>query len=304
MEGKRIVVTGGCGFIGSHLVEALWEKNDVKVIDDLSSGDLRNIEGFEVAFHQRSITAPLDDLFSDVDIVFHLAANVSVVASVDDPKHDAQTNVYGTLNVLEAARKSGVKRLIFSSSTAVYGHPLSLPLAEDHPTQPISPYGLSKLTAERYCRLYHRLYAFETVCLRYFNVYGPRQRANSPYSGVISIFTRNVVEGRPSTIYGDGLQTRDFIYVEDIVEASLLAATKGPEVAGRVFNVGTGLATSINDLARLIGVPESMTVYGPPRQGDIRESVADVGLSREVLGFKAEVTLEDGLKRYLAWCRI
>lgn len=301
LEGKRIVVTGGCGFIGSHLVEVLWKENGVIVIDDLSSGDLKNIEGFAVEFHHRSITEPLDDLFSDVDIVFHTAASVSVVTSVDDPRHDARVNIGGLLNVLETARRSGVGRSIFSSSTAVYGRARFTPITEEHPTEPLSPYGLSKLTGEGYFRLYHSLYGLETVCLRYFNVYGPRQQAHSPYSGVISIFSRNFLEGKPSTIYGNGLQTRDFVYVKDVVRANLLAATGGKEIVGRVFNIGTGLAISIKDLASLLGVPAEATVYGPPRPGDIRESVSDPGLSKNVLGFQATVTLEEGLDRYLGW---
>ncbi len=303
LEGKRIVVTGGCGFIGSHLVEALWKDNEVIVIDDLSGPDLKNIEGFGVEFHRLSITESLDDLFSEVDFVFHTAANVSVTASVDDPRHDARVNIDGLLNVLETARRSGVGRLIFSSSAAVYGHPRFSPITEEHPTEPLSPYGLSKLAGDGYFRLYYSLYGLETVCLRYFNVYGPRQQANSPYSGVISIFARNLLEGKTSTVYGDGLQTRDFVYVEDVVRANLLAATGGKEVVGRVFNVGTGLATSIKDLALLLGAPAETIVYGPPRPGDIRESVADPGLSKNVLGFQARVTLEEGLARYLGWCR-
>ena len=159
------------------------------------------------------------------------------------------------------------------------------------------------MTGERYFRLYHSLYGVETVCLRYFNVYGPRQRANSPYSGVISIFSRNILDGKPSTIYGDGLQTRDFVYVPDVVRANFLAASGGKEIVGRVFNIGTGLATSIKNLALLLGTPAEALVYGPPRLGDIRESVADPSLSKNVLGFQAEVTLEEGLDRYLDWYR-
>ncbi len=296
------MVTGGCGFIGSHLVEALWKGNEVIVIDDLSSGDLKNIEGCAVEIHRRSIIEPIDDLFSEVDFVFHTAANVSVAASLADPCHDARVNIEGLLNVLETARRRGVGRLIFSSSAAVYGPTRFTPITEEHPTQPLSPYGLSKLTGEDYLRLYHSLYGLEAVGLRYFNVYGPRQRADNPYSGVISIFAHNVLEGHPSTIHGDGLQTRDFVYVKDVVRANLLAATGGKEIVGRVFNVGTGRATSIKDLALLLGVPAEAMVYGPPRPGDIRESVADPRLSETFLGFQAAVSLEEGLDSYLGWC--
>lgn len=300
IEGKKIVVTGGCGFIGSHVVEALWERNRVIVIDDLSSGDEANISSFDVEFHRRSITEPLEELFAGANLVFHLAASVSVARSVEDPRHDAEVNISSTLNVLEAARRCGVSRVIYSSSAAVYGEPRALPISESHPLRAISPYGLSKLTGERYCSLYCSLYGLETVSLRYFNVYGPKQKADNPYSGVISIFVRNAIEGQVSTIYGDGKQTRDFVYVKDVVEANLLAASGGREILGHAFNVGTGMETSVNDLARFLGTE---AVHGPPRPGDIRHSVADTRLAKEKLSFTARTPLQEGLARYMDWYR-
>jgi UDP-glucose 4-epimerase len=302
LRNKRIIITGGCGFIGSHLVEALWRDNHVVVIDDLSAGSLSNISGFEAEFHRRDIVGTLDDLMAGADIVFHTAASVQVTLSVQDPGLDARTNIIGLLNVLNAARRSRIERLVFSSSTAVYGVAQYLPIDEAHPTEPISPYGLSKLTGERYFRMFHALEGLPAVCLRYFNVYGPRQRANSTYSGVISIFAQNVLRGQPSVIYGDGEQSRDFVNVKDVVQANLLAAVAPPaRVVGKVFNVGTGRATNLKELVRLLGIAPGHVSHGPARAGDIRLSVAEIGLISRELGYRPRVSLEDGLKDYLAW---
>jgi UDP-glucose 4-epimerase len=302
LQNKRILVTGGCGFIGSHLVEALWRDNKVVVVDNLSSGSLRNLAGWDVEFHQQDIAAPLDGIMARTDIVFHTAASVSVAVSVEDPTVDAATNIMGLLNVLNAARRHPIERLVFSSSTAVYGVAQYLPIDEAHPMDPISPYGLTKLAGERYFRLFQKLEGLPAVCLRYFNVYGPRQRANSPYSGVISIFAQNAVEGRPTTIYGDGEQSRDFVNVRDVVRANVLAAAAPTDKAvGQVFNVGTGRAVTLNQIVDLLGLPRDQVSHGPARPGDIRASLADIRWAEFMIGFRAEVALEQGLKEYAAW---
>jgi UDP-glucose 4-epimerase len=299
LEGKRILVTGGCGFIGSHLVHALWRDNEVVVIDDLSSGQLSNLEGCRVQFYQCSILNAIDSLFAGVEVVFHTAASVTVQGSIDDPCQDAQTNVEGLLRVLEAGRRQGVKRFIFSASSAAYGEALHLPVGEDHSLRPDSPYAVSKLAGEYYTRLYHDLYGLETVSLRYFNVYGPRQVDDGPYSGVISIFARCIREQRPLVIYGDGRQTRDFIHVQDVVRANLLAAQPDFAAQGQVINVGTGIATSILQLAQLMGGND--LIHAPARAGDVRESVADLSLAQRSLGFAPTVSLREGLRAYVDW---
>ena len=300
LRGRRIVVTGGCGFIGSHLVEALWRENRVVVIDDLSAGCEDNIAGCDVDLHRRSVAEPLDELLAGAEYVFHLAASVEVVRSLEDPAADARANVLGVVNVLQAVRRTGVRRLVYSSSAAVYGVPRELPVGESHPAEPISPYGLSKLTGERYLRLFYELEGLPAVALRYFNVYGPRQRADSPYTGVISIFATNRLNGRPTVVYGDGEQTRDFVHVSDVVRANLAAAVAPLEqVGGRAFNIGTGRRTTVNWLVAALGLPEGSVSRAPARSGDIRHSVADVSLAEEVLGFRARVALEQGLGDYL-----
>lgn len=301
LHGKRILITGGCGFIGSHLVHALTGENEVVVVDDLSSGRLSNLAGQRVEIHARSILDDIDSLFEGVGIVFHTAANVSVQGSIEDPPHDARTNVEGLVRVLEASRRHGVKRLVFSSSSAVYGEAVRLPIREDHPLQPDSPYAAGKLAGEHYVRMYHQLFGMETVSLRYFNVFGPRQAADGPYSGVISIFARRLGEKQPFVIYGDGHQTRDFVYVQDVVQANLLAAQPGLNAQGQTINVGTGVATSIVQLAQLMG--ESEIIYAQARPGDVKESMADLSLARHSLGFVPAVSLRDGLGAYLDWYR-
>jgi UDP-glucose 4-epimerase len=194
-----------------------------------------------------------------------------------------------------------VRRLVYSSSAAIYGDPVHLPIDEDHPKEPISPYGLSKLTGESYARLYYQFHGLETVSLRYFNVYGPRQDPKSPYAGVISIFVHRLLKGLPLTIDGDGLQARDFVSVRDVVRANLLAATGGEEVLGRAFNVGTGKSTTIDELAQIIAGEKGKISRGPPRPGDIRESVADLARSREILGYEPQISLEVGIQQFKEW---
>jgi UDP-glucose 4-epimerase len=299
LEGKRILVTGGCGFIGSHLVHALWRDNEVVVVDDLSSGRLANLEGCRVQFYHCSILDAIEPLFAGVEVVFHTAANVTVQGSIDDPCQDARTNVEGLLRVLEAGRRQGVKRFVFSASSAVYGEALYLPINEEHPLRPDSPYAVSKLAGEYYVRLYHDLYGLATVSLRYFNVYGPRQVDDGPYSGVISIFARCIREQQPLVIYGDGHQTRDFVHVQDVVQANLSAAQPDFAAQGQVINVGAGVTTSVLQLAQLMG--GSDLTYAPARPGDVRESVADLSLARRSLGFAPTVSLREGLRAYVDW---
>ncbi|MFH0956499.1 MAG: NAD-dependent epimerase/dehydratase family protein [Candidatus Aenigmatarchaeota archaeon] len=237
-----------------------------------------------------------------VGIVFHEGANVLIPTSVKDPSMDAEVNIRGTLNVLESCRRHDVKRMVFASSSAIYGNPIKLPVAESHAPFPMSPYALSKFCAEGYVRLYHELYGLKTVSLRYFNVYGPGQNADSPYSGVISVFMKNLAEGRLLTVYGDGLQTRDFVNVSDVVCANLLAA-ESEKSAGMAFNIGTGTSVSVNGL---IGVLKSLTkretevAYKARREGDVMHSCADIRLARKTLGYEPKVKLEDGLKEMLS----
>jgi nucleoside-diphosphate-sugar epimerase len=307
---KRCLVTGGAGFIGSNLVERLVVAAvEVKVLDNLSSGSLHNLEQFQddIDFKQGDLRdlSTLQGMMSGVEVVFHQAALVSVPQSVEDPIEAVMVNDLGTLNVLEAARHSGVRRLVFASSCAVYGDLPQLPKKEEMDTKPLSPYAASKLHGETYTRLYGELYGLETVCLRYFNVYGPRQDPSSPYSGVISIFMDKAARGETVTIYGDGEQYRDFVYVADVVQANLSAAQR-EDISGVVINVGTGRSVTINSLwkniAKLAGVP------GEPertnsRSGDIRQSVAEISRAQKLLDFKPRYTLEEGLQLTWNWYR-
>jgi len=244
-------------------------------------------------------------MMSGVEVVFHQAALVSVPQSIEDPIEAAMVNDLGTLNVLEAARHSGVKRVVFASSCAVYGDLPQLPKKEEMDTKPLSPYAASKLHGETYARLYRDLYGLETVCLRYFNVYGPRQDPSSPYSGVISIFMDKAARGKPPTIYGDGEQSRDFVYVADVIQANLLAAQR-ENISSVVINVGTGKSVTVNSLwkniAELAGVqdePERANF----RSGDIRQSVAEISRAYELLDFEPRYSLEEGLKLTWDWYR-
>jgi UDP-glucose 4-epimerase len=239
-----------------------------------------------------------------VDVVFHLAASVFPARSLAEPCEDAMTNIIGTLQVLDGCRRAGAGRVVYASSAALYGEPRGVPVAEDSPPAPISPYGVSKLTAEQYCRLYARLYGLSAIALRYFTVYGSRQLPDSPYSGVISRFADRAQRGLPLVIYGDGSQTRDFINVDDVVRANLLAARS---TCGGAYNIGSGRATSVAELAasisatvaELTGRPQVPVDRGPARLGDIRHSVAAPDLAAQVLGFHAQVTLEEGLHTLL-----
>jgi nucleoside-diphosphate-sugar epimerase len=307
---QQALVTGGAGFIGSHLVAHLVKSGvAVTVLDDLSTGRLDNLTGVrsQVRFIRGDIRNADDmaDGMAGCEVVFHLAAVVSVPQTVGDPLTSATVNDQGTLMVLEAARQKGGMRVVLSSSCAVYGNDPQLPKSEGMPARPMSPYAVQKLAGELYAGVYSELFDTETVCLRYFNVYGPRQDPSSPYSGVISIFMSRAAAGRTATIHGDGSQYRDFIHVDDVVAANVLAATQTAAVGG-IYNIGTGDFIRINELWDMVGriadarqPPE----YAPQRGGDIHASVADIGLAARELGFEPAVTLEKGLADTYHWYR-
>ena len=307
---NKCLVTGGAGFIGSNLVEHLVGASiEVKVLDNLSSGFLENLELCReyVDFRQGDVRdlAALQEMMSGVEVVFHQAALVSVPQSIEDPIEAAMVNDLGTLNVLQAARLRGVRRVVFASSCAVYGDLPQLPKMEEMEIKPLSPYAASKLHGETYARLYRDLYGLETVCLRYFNVYGPRQDPGSPYSGVISIFMDKAARGEKVTIHGDGEQCRDFVYVADVVQANLLAAQR-QDISGLTINIGTGKSATVNNLWK--NISELAGVQGEPeranfRPGDIRQSVADISRARKLLDFEPGYSLEEGLKLTWEWYR-
>jgi UDP-glucose 4-epimerase len=298
------LVTGGAGFIGSHLVEALLAQgHQVRVLDDLSTGRLENLSDVadRIDFIEGSVqdVAVINRTMADVALVFHLAAMVSVPKSMIEPLEAEFTNTVGALNVLTAAKAAGVRRLVFSSTCAIYGDEPTLPKTEIMLPQPKSPYAISKLAAENYCLLFNQAYNLETVVLRYFNIFGPRQDPSSPYSGVISIFVDKLAQGLVPTIFGDGEQTRDFVYVEDVVRANLLAA-EIPEATGEIFNIGTGHPVSLNRLfehLRHIFNCNQKPNYAPARAGDILQSYAAPTKAKRVLGWSAQVDFEAGLRR-------
>lgn len=307
---SSILVTGGAGFIGSHLVDRLLKDGfNITVLDDLSTGKLDNLASHKDKENFHFIRGDIRDsdlvkrALKDVDAVFHAAALVSVSRSVEDPILTNEVNVTGTLNLLKACLDSNIKRFIFSSSTAIYGDTKTLPISEDIVPQPISPYAVSKLAAENYTQVFYEVYGLETVCLRYFNVYGPRQEYG-PYSGVITIFINRLKHGEPPIVYGDGEQTRDFVEVQDVVEANMLALRKRDAV-GQIFNIATGLPTTVNRLAELlqeiVGRTELKPVHAKPRLGDIRYNHADIGKARKILGYEPKVSLKAGLTRLVEW---
>jgi UDP-glucose 4-epimerase len=290
----KILVTGGAGFIGSNLVDKLIDEgHKVFVIDNLLSGKKENINR-KAIFYKADICHldKISPLFKGVDYVFHLAANPKVVFSVENPIESNQINVDGTLNVLYASYKNKVKRLIFASSAAVYGNIKKLPLKENMTPKPISPYGLHKLIGEYYCKLFSNLYNLETVCLRYFNVYGPRMDPNGPYALVIGKFLKLRKENRPLTIYGDGKQTRDFVYVDDVIKANILAMKSKKVGSGEVINICSGRNYSINYIAKLIG---GKKIYLPARKGEMKHTLGDNSLAKKLLGWKPEISLEEGV---------
>jgi nucleoside-diphosphate-sugar epimerase len=302
--GRRALVTGGGGFIGSHLVERLLAEGwAVRVLDDFSTGREENLAAaaprIELVRGDLAEPETAEAAVRGVEVVFHLGAIPSVPRSVAEPLRTHRVNADGTLIVLEAARRAGVRRLVYASSSSAYGDTPVLPKVESLPASPRSPYALQKYAGEVYCRLYCELYGLETVALRYFNVFGPRQDPKSPYAAVIPLFATACLRGEPALLHGDGEQTRDFTYVEDAVRANLLAAD-APAAAGRVVNVAGGRRTSLNELLcaiqRLVGsdIPPR---HGPARPGDVRDSLADLSAARELLGYEPRVPLDEGLRR-------
>jgi nucleoside-diphosphate-sugar epimerase len=299
----KYLVTGGAGFIGSHIVDRLLaDGQQVRVLDNFSSGKRENLppgDTVEIIEGDVSDFDTVRKAMEGIDAAFHEAAIASVPDTIRDPLSSARVNYVGTVNVLEAARQAGTKRVMFADSAAVYGDLPGLPKREDMPVKPLSPYAIDKLASEDACRVYHHLYGLETVCLRYFNVFGPRQDPSSPYSGVISIFSAALKGGKRPLIFGDGEQTRDFVYVTDVVEANIRAAT-APDAAGRAINIATGSTITVNDMlktiCRLQGA-EFDPEYKPAREGDIRHSYADISMARELLQWQPVVAFEDGLKK-------
>jgi nucleoside-diphosphate-sugar epimerase len=304
------VVTGGGGFIGSHIVENLVrQRNTVKVIDNFSTGKRENVGAFkndvEIIEADLAETKNLAQFLKGADYVIHQAAIPSVPKSILDPFKSHDANVNGTLNLLLACRDVGVKRVVYASSSSLYGDSPTLPKHESMMPNPLSPYGAQKLFAEMYCQVFTKAYGIETVSLRYFNVFGPRQDSTSQYSGVLALFIPAVLQGRRPTIYGDGLQSRDFTYVQNVVEANLLAC-KLPGVGGQVFNVACGDRITVNSMLhqinKIVGVDIS-PVYAEPRSGDIKHSQADITRAREHLGFEPKVSFEEGLRATVEWYR-
>jgi len=304
----RYLVTGGAGFIGSNTVDELVRRgHGVVVLDDLSSGkedNLAEVRG-KITFMKGSITdiEVVQKAMVQADYVIHLAARTSVPRSVKDPVDTNRINVDGTLNVLVAARDNKVKRVVFAASSSAYGDTPTLPKSEDMQPLPISPYGVSKYVGELYAQTFGRCYGLENVSLRYFNIFGPRQDPDSPYSGVLSRFSTSFLDSTPPVVFGDGEQTRDFTYVDNAVQANILAC-EAPSASGRTFNIGTGYAVSLNQVLQMLQKASGKTLetkYEPSREGDIRDSLADIKLAKEFLGYEPTVLFEEGLDRTYAW---
>lgn len=305
---KKALVTGGAGFIGSHLTDALVSNGcQVAVIDDLSTGRLSNLKHVKdkIKFYKGDILDQviLEKAVKSCDVIFHQAAIVSVPWSIENPVNSAMVNEMGTLSVLESARKNNVRRVVSASSSAVYGDDPQLPKSENMALKPLSPYAVQKLTGEYYSGLYYKLYGLETVCMRYFNVYGPRQDPTSPYSGVISIFMSNAVSHKTPVIYGDGNQYRDFVFINDVVRANLLAASTDGAI-GEVFNIGTGKYVTINGLWEMACGLSGINIkpeHESHKPGDIVESVANIDHAQKYLQFKPEYSFENGLEITFNW---
>ena len=321
---KKYLVTGGAGFIGSHLVHALLRSPDaisgrspdavsgeqgafVRVLDNFSTGRRENVERLKIEILEGDLhdLGRVAEAVDGVDVVFHEAAFVSVPQSMDDPPACFETNQRGTETLLEAARKAGVGRVVLASSAAVYGDSEALPLDEQTALHPLSPYAVSKRVNELYAEMYTRSFGLDVVALRYFNVYGPRQRPDSMYAAAVPIFTRRLCDGKPLTIYGDGGQTRDLVYVGDVVRANLLAS-EHPAAPGQVFNICTGEETSVADLAKSLMrfFPAAPALeFAPARPGDIYRSVGSPRKAAEMLGFRAQTSLSNGLKAVVEWMK-
>lgn len=304
------LVTGGAGFIGSNLVEELIRRDEkVRVIDNFFTGKKENIEEFipKIELVQGDIR-DLDgvrEAVDGVDFVLHEAALTSVVRSIEHPLATTETNIDGTLNVLVAARDAKVKRVIYASSSSIYGNSPTLLKREDMIASPLSPYAVSKLSGEYYCQVFYRIYGLETVILRYFNVFGPRQNLVSQYAAAIPRFIKAILNRKSPTIYGDGEQSRDFTFVENVVEANILACRE-EKITGEIFNIGGGRSTTINQLAELISrlLDKNIEpIYTDPRPGDVRHSLADITKARRLLSYQPRINLKEGLKRTLKWYR-
>ena len=305
---RKIVVTGGAGFIGSALSRALVARgDDVSVLDNFSTGKRENLQDLagQLAVVEGDIldAALLDRVFAGADVVFHEAAIPSVPRSLAAPLPSHNANATGTLNVLEAARRCRVRRVVYAGSSSAYGEPPSLPVVETMAPAPLSPYAVSKLAGEHYLRVYARVFGVQTVTLRYFNVFGPRQDPNSQYAAVIPRFITAALEGRSPTVYGDGEQSRDFCFIDNVVEANLRAAD-AEGASGKVFNIACGTGTSLNRVLALLGEALGRPVvalYEPGRAGDVRHSLADISQAKTVLGYTAAVNYVAGLGKTLAW---
>ena len=301
LKGKNILVTGGAGFIGSHIVDRLSLENKVTVLDNLYMGTLSNLEKSKdrINFVKGDILdgALVKGIVGEVEYIFHLAAHVGNIKSIEEPHFDMDVNIRGTLNLLEACRDSNIKRFVYTSSAAIFGEAKYLPIDEEHPLNPESPYAVSKLSAEKYCFAFHKVYGIPTTTLRYFNAYGPRQDT-SEYANAIAIFLSKVRDNKPITIYGDGKQTRDFLFIEDIVKANVLAATR-PAAVGEILNIATGQSASVKQLVDIIlqisGRKSHDIVYAAPRAGEVRDSRANIAKAKELLGYTPRTSLEEGL---------
>lgn len=302
---SRALVTGGAGFIGSNVVRLLTDEGfEVVVLDSLVTGYRKNLDGMPgVRFVEGDVRdgALVSELTQGVEAVFHLAASVGNTRSIENPVEDSEVNVIGTLRLLEAARRAGTRKVVCSSSAAIFGELKRLPISEDHPCEPDTPYGVSKLAEEKQCLAYAKLYDIEAVCLRYFNVYGVNQRYDA-YGNVIPIFAHRMLRGEPLVVYGDGEQTRDFVSVRDVARANLLAA-RAPGLSG-AFNIASGESVTINRLTELMREASGVTVevtHGPPRKGDVLHSRADISAARAALGYEPNAGLAEGLAEYMAW---
>ena len=306
----RYLVTGGAGFIGSNVVDELVKRGqEVVVLDDLSAGKEANLAAVrdKIDLHIGTITdlAAVQSACKGVQYVIHLAARTSVPRSVLNPLESNHVNIDGTLNVLVAARDAQVRRFVFAASSAAYGETPTLPKVETMPAQPISPYGVTKFVGEMYAQVFGRVYGLENACIRYFNVFGPRQDPSSQYSGVLSRFMLAVIEGQAPVIYGDGEQSRDFTYVENVVDETLRAC-EAAGASGLVFNGGTGARITLNEVLKMLSRITGKTIqakYDAARNGDIRDSQADVSLARKILGYEPRVLFEEGLRRTWEWYR-
>jgi len=302
----RVLVTGGAGFIGSNMVRALLNRgDDVVVFDDFSSGRRDNLDGLPVCVLEGDTrdSGAVRKAMESCQRVFHLAASVGNARAIENPRADSEINILGTINVLEAARHGSVSKVVFASSAGIFGALKHLPIREDHPAEPDSPYGASKLGAEKLCLAYARLYPIDVICLRYFNVYGQFQRYDA-YGNVIPIFANRILTGEPILIHGDGGQTRDFVHVNDVVQATLKAGDA--EGLSGPFNIASGTTVTIERLARMmidLNGGRTRIEYGPPRKGDVRDSIADISAARSAFGYEPAVALGDGLREYFLWAQ-